>query len=45
VKFIYFKILYCCPYQCGITAKEIKEATGEQKKAKYSDPEYIAWIS
>jgi hypothetical protein len=32
-------------HQCGIITKEIKEATGEQKKAKYSDCEYIAWIS
>jgi hypothetical protein len=32
-------------HQCGITTKETEEATGEQKKAKYSDREYIAWIS
>jgi hypothetical protein len=32
-------------HQCGITTKEIEEATGEQNKAKYSDREYIAWIS
>jgi hypothetical protein len=31
-------------HQCGITTKEIEEATGEQNKSKYSDREYIAWI-
>jgi hypothetical protein len=28
--------------QCGITTKETKEATGEQKKAKYSDRVYVS---
>jgi hypothetical protein len=32
-------------HQCGITTKDTEEATGEQKKATYSDREYIAWIS
>jgi hypothetical protein len=32
-------------HQCVIITKETKEATGEQKKGKYSNREYIAWVT